>query len=660
MAGAPPLSEAVLRRMTAELTHRGPDDEGVYFDRPENGTAGAALGHRRLSIIDLAGGHQPLSNEDGTVWTAFNGEIYNYRELRSRLEAGGHRFRTAADTEVIVHLYEEHGVDCVQHLRGMFAIAVWDTRAKRLLLLRDRLGQKPLVYRHTPRQLYFASELKALLQIPDAPRTLDPRAVDAYLTYQYVPHPECILDGYRKLPPAHRAVWEDGRLTVEPYWHPPCNWPVDETQAGAEAAERLAGCEHWSAARWQTTLRETLTEAVRLRMRSDVPLGAFLSGGVDSTIIAGLMQQLSDRPVHTFSIGFSEKAFDERGFARQAAAHLGTRHHELVVDPDALSILPRLIRQYDEPFADSSAIPTMALSEMTRREVTVALSGDGGDELFAGYERYQAVRLGERFDRLPAVVRRVMAARLWQKIPASVEQRSFVRRGKRFLEAMSEPPERRYLHWISTFDRRRRFALYTEEFRQRLGNVDSADVLLRAFARCPSRDVVTRTTMADLETYLPCDILTKVDVASMACSLECRSPFLDHHVAELAAAMPVEHKVRGRRGKQILLDTFGDLLPAAIQSRPKMGFGVPLNHWFRGELQSLLEETLLSSRATERGLFERATVQGLIDDHLAGRWDHSHRLWALVCLELWQQRYLDVPPATASVAAADSGGETAS
>lgn len=642
-AGAEPLSESVLRQMTGVLSHRGPDDEGFYFD--EHG--GAALGHRRLSIIDLAGGHQPLSNEDGTVWTVLNGEIYNYRELQNRLQASGHKLKTDTDTEVIVHLYEEYGAGLVQHLRGMFSIAVWDTRKKRLLLLRDRLGQKPLVYRATSTHLYFASELKALLQVPGAPRTLNPRAVDAYLTYQYVPHPECILQEYRKLPPGHQAVWEDGRLTVEPYWQPPC-------EAGTAPAW-LAGSGEWSADQWKSKLRETLTESVRLRMRSDVPLGAFLSGGVDSTIISGLMQEQSERPVLTFSIGFPVKSFDERVFARQAAEHLGTEHHELVVEPQALEVLPRLIWQYDEPFADSSAIPTMALSELTRGHVTVALSGDGGDELFAGYDRYQAVQLAAQFDRLPGFARRMLAARLWQKIPASVNQRSILRRGKRFLAALGEEPQRRYLNWVSTFGRQTRYGLYTAGFLESLAGADSADFLLEAYRGCPSRDLVTRTTVADMLTYLPCDILTKVDLASMTFGLECRSPFLDHHVAELAVAMPLEQKLKGRKGKRILLETFGDLLPESIQQRPKMGFGVPLGDWFRGELRPMLEETLLSSRALQRGLFNPAAVRQLIDEHQQQRWDHSYRLWALICLELWQQMFLDpaTPPAAPPV---PSGG----
>ncbi len=432
------LSRETLQRMTDVIRHRGPDDEGSYFsqDRHPGDTAQAALGHRRLSIIDLATGHQPLSNEEGTVWIAFNGEIYNYRELRPGLESRGHRFATNTDTEVIVHLYEEYGTGCVEHLRGMFAFAIWDEARGRLFLARDRLGQKPLFYRQERDRLAFASELKALLQIPDAPRELDFEAVDNYLAYQYVPDPRCILKGYAKLPPAHRAVWDRGGLQVERYWHP----PYSDRDTCSFADPVLADCTDWSPDRWQQELRRTLTQAVQLRMRSDVSLGAFLSGGIDSTIIAGLMQSLSERPVLTFSIGFPIKEYDETSYAREAAQHLGTDHHEFRVEPSAIELLPRIIWQYDEPFSDSSAIPMMHLSEVTRREVTVALSGDGGDELFAGYDRYQAVRLASRIDHLPRSLRGLFGWPVWQQLPDWGGIRSLPRRAKRFAAALSQPP----------------------------------------------------------------------------------------------------------------------------------------------------------------------------------------------------------------------------
>jgi asparagine synthase (glutamine-hydrolysing) len=660
------VSDAVIWRMTDVLAHRGPDDSALYHsavgrriarhDPPAVGaqnagianSAGAALGHLRLSIIDLGTGQQPLANEDQTVWIAFNGEIYNYQELRPDLESRGHRFRTHSDTETIVHLYEEYGPYCVNRLRGMFAFTIWDDRRKRLFLARDRIGKKPLFYRHESRRLLFGSELKALLQCPGAPRELDPASLDLYLTYQYVPHPHCILKGYNKLPPAHWAIYEEGRLETRRYWSPPFSRNQAEETHSDGTNGRPASTQRWTADEWKAELRSTMTEAVRLRMRSDVPLGTFLSGGIDSTIVSGLMQQLSPQPIHTFSIGFPVKQFDETSYARQAAEFLGTRHHEQIVEPRALAILPKLIWHYDEPFADSSAIPMMYLAEMTRREVTVALSGDGGDEMFCGYDRYRAVGVAQRIDRLPRWMKTILSASLWQRIPASVEQKSYRRRLKRLLAELGKPPERRYLRWINIFDEGRRRDLYTEEFARRLGTVDSAGFLLDAYDECRDRDFVTRTTCADVLTYLPCDILTKVDIASMAYSLECRCPFLDHRVAELAARMPIELKQTAGGGKRILIETFRDLLPPAIQTRSKMGFGVPLDVWFRGELRPLLHETLLDSSSLGRGLFKPESVRRLVDEHDQRRWDHSYRLWALICLELWQRTYLDPPEAPAS------------
>jgi asparagine synthase (glutamine-hydrolysing) len=601
-AGAAPLDVSVLGKMTTAISHRGPDDAGYFHSavcsdrapgdlgellvRPlaSAGVAGAALGFRRLSIIDLAGGHQPLSNEDGTIWIAFNGEIYNYLELKDGLERRGHRFRTSSDTETIVHLYEEHGVDCVRHLRGMFSLAIWDSVRRQTFLARDRLGKKLLVYRLESDRILFGSELKSLLAVPGLPREVDPISLSDYLTYQYVPHPRSILKGFNKLPPGHRALYRDGQLQVDRYWAPAfADVPADISPQ----SEREA----------RVTLRKTLTEAVRLRMRSDVPLGAFLSGGIDSTIVAGLMQQLSDRPIKTFSIGFPIRAFDERSYARMAAERLKTEHHEQVVEPSALAILPKLVAQYDEPFADSSAIPTMYLSEMTRQHVTVALSGDGGDELFAGYERYRAVNLAQRFDRLPGFVRNCLSAGIWQFLPASTRQKSRRRRLKRLLSALSYSPERRYLKWVSIFDDARLPGVWSDEFREKLGNSDPAEFLLSAYDACPSRDFTTRTTCVDVLTYLPCDILNKVDIASMTYGLEVRCPILDHEVVDLAAAMPIEWKLCRGKGKQILIETFSDLLPPAIQNRKKMGFGVPLDHWFRGELAPLLKGSIRKASA---------------------------------------------------------------
>jgi asparagine synthase (glutamine-hydrolysing) len=619
------VDEATLHRMTDALRHRGPDDAG-YFTATN---PGVALGHRRLSVIDLAGGHQPLTNEAGTLQLIFNGEIYNYSELRRRLEGAGHTFRTESDTETIVHLYEQEGLDFASHLNGMFALALWDAPRRRLVLARDRVGKKPLVYRHEPGRLLFASELKSLLQVSGVPRELDPQALDEYLTYQYVPHPRTIFKGISKLPPGHLAVYENDQLTIRRYWNPDFNREVDRPVA-----------------EYTDELRSLVTSAVQLRLQSDVPLGAFLSGGVDSSLVVGLAARQLDRPLKTFSIGFAEPKYDETAYARLVAAEFGTEHHEFRVEPQALDILPKLVWHYDEPFADSSAVPTWYVSQYTREHVTVALTGDGGDELFAGYERYQAVRLGAWFDRLPAAMRHIIANRHWQKLGGSRGQKSWRRRLGRFAEVLSLSAERRYLDWIGVFNEPRRAELYTRDFVAKLPESDPIDFLDTAFQQAQGRDRVTAASIADLLTYLPCDLLTKVDIASMAHSLECRQPLLDYRVVELAAAMPIHLKQHGRTAKWILKQAFADVLPKAIRQRGKMGFGVPLEHWFRHELRDFARDLLLSRRALERGFFRSEIVRRYLDDHQSGRFDHSHRLWALVILELWCREWLDAesPP----------------
>ncbi|MFO0902170.1 MAG: asparagine synthase (glutamine-hydrolyzing) [Pirellulales bacterium] len=620
------IDEPTLARMTDALRHRGPDDVGTYVSdyrtrSPYEPLPGVALGFRRLAIIDLVAGAQPLSNEDGSIWLAFNGEIYNFQNLRHRLEGAGHTFRTHGDSETIVHLYEDEGVDCFRHLNGMFAIAIWDSRERRLVLARDRIGEKPLVYRAEPERLLFASELKSLLQVPDVPREVDPASVDAYLTYQYVPHPRSILKGFHKLPPGHYAVWQDGRLDVQPYWTPDfrIEQPLDEPTAAQQ-------------------LRDQLTTAVGLRMQADVPLGAFLSGGIDSSLVVALMQQQSTEKVKTFTIGFPIKEYDETRYARLVADHLGTDHHEFQVTPDGVDILPRLAWHYDEPFADSSAIPTWYVSQLTRQHVTVALTGDGGDELFAGYPRYKAVALGQWIDRVPGL-RSLLGASLWQKLPSDGRQRSLSRRWKRFAEAAALPPQRRYLEWISIFNETRRGQLYRDEFLQQLTDGDPFAFLADAWRRSAGRDPVTSASLADLLTYMPCDLMTKVDIASMAHSLECRQPLLDPHVVEFAAALPLRLKFRRGRGKRLLRAAFGDLLPAEIWTRPKMGFGVPLDHWFRNQLRPLTHDALLAANARTHAWFRPEYLTQLVDEHESGRFDHAPRLWALVFLELWLREW---------------------
>jgi len=621
-----PVGEGVLRRMMGVLRHRGPDDEGTYLSPtcPQLG-----LGHTRLSIIDLASGHQPLSNEDGSVWVVLNGEVYNFKELRADLVARGHRFSTQTDTEVIVHLYEEQGTGCLGHLRGMFAFALWDERRRRLFLARDRLGQKPLVYWSDGRRFCFASEAKALLRVPGVPRELEPEALHHYLTLAYVPSPLTMFRGIKKLPPAHFLLV--GERVAEPsrYWKP--GFEREEERPEEEYAEEL---------------RETLREATRLRLRSDVPLGAFLSGGIDSSVTVALMSTLAEEPVKTFAIGSEEKAYDEVAYARLIAERYQTDHHELTVRPDCLGVLSRLIWFYGEPFADSSAIPTYYVSGLTRRFVTVALTGDAGDECFAGYPRYQAVKLAGYFDRLPGPLRWLIASPLWQRLPSGVEQKSRLRRLKKLFGALALPPERRYLTWIASFTEEQKGALYQAGLASETAGLDTASLLAARFADVPERDPLTATTYVDLMTYLPDDLLVKVDIASMAHSLECRSPFLDHHVVELAARMPMSMKLRGFRSKFLLKRAFEDLLPDEILRRGKMGFAVPLSRWFRNELSDFVRDVLLGKQALERGYFQADVVTRLIEEHEENVFDHAYRLWALLWFELWCRMFLDGPPPT--------------
>ncbi len=631
------LDAPTLRRMADVLRHRGPDDEGLFLRTlPPSETSPsitAGFAHRRLSIIDLSGGRQPMSNEDDSIHIVFNGEIYNFRALRDRLQRQGHRFRTHSDTEVLIHLYEQEGDDFLEHVNGMFAFALWDEKRRRLLLARDRLGEKPLVYRQERGRLTFASELKALMAVPGMPGEVDPASVDAYLVYQYVPHPRTIYRDIRKLPPAHLAVYENDALQIRPYWNPDFNRELSEREV-SEACDRL---------------RSLLSDSVRIRLESEVPLGAFLSGGIDSTIIVGLMQQYSSSPVKTFSIGFPIAEYDETGYAKTAAHAFGTEHHEFRVEPDAVQILDRLVWHYDEPFADSSAVPTWYVARETRSHVTVALTGDGGDELFAGYPRYWAMRIGQRFDALPAAIRRLSAAPWWRALPQR-RQKSFWSRVRRFAESLQLSPQRRYLDWIAIFNLARRAELYAPQFHEALDGYDPAAFLEEGYARSSERDIITATTLADLTTYLPCDLMVKVDIASMAHSLETRPPFLDHRVVELAASLPIRAKLRGRKGKRILLQAFSDLIPPSILRRGKMGFGVPLDHWFRGPLSQPAWNVLLDGRTLRRGWFRPEAVRRLLQEHQSGAWNHSHRIWALLFFELWQRRWIDRDPDSVSSA----------
>jgi len=607
------------------LAHRGPDGQGHYthtFAGPA-GQGHVSLGHRRLSIIDVAGGAQPLANEDESAWIVFNGEIYNYLELRARLQASGHAFRTHSDTETILHLYEEMGRDCVRELRGMFAFAIWDQRKRSLLLARDRLGQKPLVYCPIGADILFGSEIKSILAHPAAPRRLRLLSLHDYLTYQYVPHPHTMFEGIFKLPPAHTLLWRDGQTSLDEYWRPPFGPTVNITLH--QASERI---------------RHLLDEATRIRLMSEVPLGAFLSGGIDSSIVVALMARHMPGPVKTFSIGFEEKRYDELKYARLAAQRIGADHHEFIVRPDALEILPKLAWHYDEPFADSSAIPTYYVSQQTRQHVTVALTGDAGDEGFAGYSRYKAMRLAAAFDRAPKWMRDWLAQCAWRGIPDTLRSGTLRRRARRFLAALALDPCARYTRWCCAFDDELKSQVCSPGMQAAVAAFPSSRIFADEYAQVPGLDFVARTLFVDYRRYLPDDLNVKVDIASMAHSLECRSPFLDHKLVEFAATLPTRLKLHGMTSKFLLKHAFRDLLPKEILHRPKMGFGVPIAEWFRGPLKDLARDTLLAPAFFANGWFSQPGVRRLVDDHTQARRDHGYRLWALLMFELWRQRFL--------------------
>jgi asparagine synthase (glutamine-hydrolysing) len=604
-------SRALVHRMCDVIRHRGPDDEGVWVD------AGVALGMRRLSIIDLSTGHQPIHNEDRSIWIVFNGEIYNFRELRLELESAGHRFYTSTDTEVIVHAYEQWGTGAIARLRGMFGLAIWDTRTRTLLVARDRIGIKPMHYATVNGRLYFGSELKSLLEAPDLPRDLDPDALNHYLSFLYTPRDGSIFKSVRKLPPGHLLTWTDGRLAIEQYWQ----MPVTESFAGSEqdAVQQL---------------RAVLSDAVRSHMISDVPLGAFLSGGVDSSLVVGLMSEISAARVKTFSIGFDEPAFDELEHARRVADHFGTEHHEFVVKPDGVSILDKLVSHFDEPFADSSAIPMWYVSEMARRQVTVVLSGDGGDELFGGYDRYLPHPRVAAFDRFsPRALRRV-AALAAAGMPHGA-------RGKNFLRHVGRTEQGRYLDAIRFFGADEKPALLTPDLQHAIGGPDPETRMARHFERLAHLPWASQMMRFDAETYLPEDILTKVDRMSMAHSIEARVPLLDNEVIAFAATLPAAMKIKAGRRKHVLKEVAATLLPPSVLDRKKQGFGVPLGTWFRGNLRELFADTLLSTTTLQRGYFQPAFVNRLVAEHLSGARDHTLRLWQLVVFERWNRQYVD-------------------
>ena len=621
-AGRKDADFALVHRMCEVIRHRGPDDEGIHVE------SGVGLGMRRLSIIDLSTGHQPIHNEDESVWLVFNGEIYNYRDLRRDLEQHGHRFYTSSDTETIVHAYEQWGEDCFARLRGMFGIAIWDRKTQTLLIGRDRSGIKPLHYAEHGGRLFFGSELKSLIAAGAVDGAIDVASLDHYLSFLYTPRDRSIFKGVHKLPPGHLLRWHRGKTEVRSYWE------IDTRETFQGTADDAA-----------RELKQVLADAVKSHMMSDVPLGAFLSGGVDSSAVVGLMAEASDRPVKTFSIGFDDPQFDELEHARTVAEHFGTDHHEFVVRPDALGILDDLIGHFDEPFADSSAIPTWYVSEIARKHVTVVLSGDGGDELFGGYDRYLPHPRVEQFDRLPIPGRRMLASAVWPLLPHGVQ-------GKNFLRHVARDDDGRFLDSVAFFREDEKAALYTPEFRASLNGANAEATLGRHFSRFQALPTHSRMMRFDFETYLPEDVLTKVDRMSMAHSIESRVPLLDNNVIDFAATLPAHYKIHNGRRKHVLKEAVKGLLPDGILNRKKQGFGIPLGVWFRGGLTDVFADVLGSARTRQRGYFRPAFIERIVQEHLSGRRDHTLRLWQLLVFELWHRHYVDSPDATPAVRAA--------
>jgi asparagine synthase (glutamine-hydrolysing) len=609
------IDAATVHTMCNVIIHRGPDDEGIFIKD------GVGLGMRRLSIIDLVGGHQPVFNEDHTVWIVFNGEIYNFPELRAELESRNHRFYTHSDTEVIVHLYEEMGSECVQKLRGMFGFALYDERNRRLLLARDRLGKKPLHYAVQGDRLYFGSEIKAILAVAPELAEVNYDALLQYMYFGYVPDPITAFTPIQKLPPGHVLEFERGEVKVRPYW----DLPAYGTHPPKSEEEYLEELEH------------RLAEAVRIRLISDVPLGALLSGGVDSSSVVALMARASRGPVKTFSIGFKHADFDESKYAKMVAERFGTEHHNLILEPNVVETVDELSRSLEEPFGDSSMLPTYYVSKLARQHVTVALSGDGGDELFAGYDRYAIHARRQAFQKIPAWARRLYREQLFPHIPGNL-------RGRKFSYNVSLPWKEGYvdgLAFVPAFERE--MPLLSKEFRALLrAGDDPQNVLLNYFAKAPNADPVSQMLYVDVKTNMVADILTKVDRMSMATSLEVRAPILDHIFVEWVTGLPVEWKLRGREQKYILRKLAERVgVPREVLYRQKQGFTMPLVHWIRYELKDLIMTLLLEPRTLQRGYFDQRGIRRLLDEHFSGKRLHTGRIWRLLMFELWHRNYLE-------------------
>jgi asparagine synthase (glutamine-hydrolysing) len=613
----------LLKKMCETISHRGPDDEGHYFD------SNVMLGMRRLKVIDLNTGNQPIYNEDGSLVVIYNGEIYNYRDIRSELENRNHVFKTNSDTETIVHLYEEFGDKCVEKLRGMFAFALWDSVKKRLVLARDRIGIKPLYYYFKDGVLIFASELKALLEYPNIKKGINLHALHDYLTYMYVPAPDTIFNDIYKLLPGHLLFCKDGKLIVKQYW---------DINNGDYDYKGISGIEENELS---AQLLNLMQESVKMHLISDVPLGVFLSGGTDSGSIVALATEISGKPVKTFSIGFEDDYHNELDNARSTANQYKTEHHEFIVRPQSIDSIENILSYFDEPFADSSAIPTYFVSKCSKEHVTVALSGDGGDEIFGGYGNYKADKIGQYYRKLPPILKNKVIPFLINRLPQSQDSLSAAQQLKKLLTMSSLPPEYGHIFWLNVFNGDLKEKLYKNEYLEELLKVNPADRYYSYFERFNGNDFINRCINVDIKTVLPDDYLTKVDRMSMANSLEVRVPFLDHKLLEFATAIPSRYKLKGLTSKHLLKRIMKRRLPEEIIGGKKKGFSVPLSKWFREDFSVLLNEFLPENVIKKRGYFNYNFVKSLSNYHLAGRKDNSKLLWTLICFEIWHRRFID-------------------
>jgi len=605
--------KSILQRMNQTLNHRGPDDEGYYQDTQ------ASLAMRRLSIIDLFTGQQPIANENSDIWVVYNGEIYNFQAVRAELQQRGHQFKTQTDTEIIVHAYEEYGDDCVKRFNGMFALALWDSRRCRLFMARDHLGIKPLYYWAGQDKLVFGSELKALVIHPDVPRQINLAAVDLFLSLEYIPSPLTIYEGIFKLPPGHILVMEAGRLQLSQYWDV-ARQPVGEDED--ECAETLAGL---------------MKEAVQIRMISDVPVGAFLSGGIDSSAVVGYMSQFSSKPVQTFTIGFADSTYNELPFAEAVAKHFCTDHHYEMLNPDIASLAEQLVQHHDEPFADTSIFPTYLVSKLARQHVKVALSGDGGDELFAGYDTYRAEQLNHHYGKLPGALRRNVFPAFANMLPPQPAKKGTINKVKRMIEGGALDPALQHARWMIFMNNREKNSLYQPDLMEMLKYEATETFFERHFQNANAFDTLAQQQYVDMKTYLPDDILTKVDRMSMAVSLEARVPLLDHRIAEFALNLPPHMKLNRSRTKIIMRRAVRRLVPDLVLEKPKEGFSIPMKHWLGSSLKPMMLDLLAENSVHQRGYFKPQVVSTWMREHLDGRANHSHRLWALMVLELWHR-----------------------